>query len=71
MGFVKFMASMAGRAIRIVAGIVLVLVGLFALEGAGGIILAVVGLVMLLAGLLNFCLAAPIFKAPLFAKNIK
>ena len=71
MGFVKFMASMAVRAIRVVAGIVLVLVGLFALEGAGGIILAVVGLVMLLAGLLNFCLAAPIFKAPLFAKNIK
>ena len=71
MGFVKFMASMAGRAIRIVAGIVMILVGLFALEGAGGIILAVVGLVMLLAGLLNFCLLAPVFKAPLFAKNIK
>jgi hypothetical protein len=71
MGFVKFMASMAGRAIRIVAGIVMVLVGLFALEGVGGIILAVVGLVMLLAGALNFCLIAPILKAPLFAKNIK
>lgn len=71
MGLVKFMASMAGRAIRIVAGIILVLVGLFVLGGVGGIILAVVGLVMLLAGLLNFCLIAPIFKAPLFAKNIK
>ncbi len=71
MGFIKFMASMAGRAIRIVAGVVMILVGLFVVEGAGGIILAVVGLVMLLAGLLNFCLAAPLFKAPFWAKDIK
>ena len=71
MGFVKFMASMAGRAIRVVAGVVLALVGLFVLDGIGTILLVAVGLVMLLAGLLNFCLVAPIFKAPLFAKNIK
>jgi len=54
-----------------VVGIILALVGLFALGGVGGAILAVVGLVMLLAGALNFCLIAPISKAPLFAKNIK
>jgi hypothetical protein len=71
MGFAKFMASMAGRAIRIVAGIVLGLVGLFVVEGIGGIILAVVGLVVLLAGLLNFCIFAPLFKGPFWAKDIK
>jgi len=71
MGFVKFMSSMAGRALRMVAGVAMGLVGLFAVQGIWGPILAIVGLVMLLAGLLNFCLIAPILKAPFWAKNIK
>lgn len=71
MGFAKFMSSMAGRAIRIVAGIVLGLVGLFSVGGTWGTILAVVGLVVLLAGLLNFCIFAPLFKGPFWAKDIK
>ena len=71
MSFVKFMSSMTGRALRIVAGVVMVLVGLFAVQGIWVPILAIVGLVMLLAGLLNFCLIAPIFKAPFWAKDIK
>ena len=71
MSFVKFMSSMVGRALRIVAGVVMGLVGLFSIGGIGGIILAVVGLVMILAGALNFCLIAPLFKAPFWAKDIK
>jgi hypothetical protein len=71
MSFVKFMSSMSGRALRIVAGVVMVLVGLFAVQGIWVPILAIVGLVMLLAGLLNFCLIAPIVKAPFWAKDIK
>ena len=71
MGFVKFMSSMAGRLLRVVAGIALILVGLYVVTGTGGIILAVVGAVVLLAGLLNFCLAAPLFKAPFWGKDIE
>ena len=71
MGFVKFMSSMLGRALRIVAGIVMGLVGLFSVGGIGGIILAAVGLVMSLAGVLNFCLIAPLLKAPFWGKDIK
>jgi uncharacterized membrane protein len=71
MSFVKFMSSITGRALRIVVGVVMGLVGLFAVQGVWGPILAIVGLVMLLAGLLNFCLIAPIFKAPFWAKDIK
>lgn len=71
MGFAKFMSSMAGRAIRIVAGIVLGLVGLFSVGGIWGTILAVVSLVVLLAGALNFCIFAPLFKGPFWAKDIK
>jgi hypothetical protein len=58
--FVNFMASPAGRITRIVAGIVLIVLGLL-LGGIGGIILAVVGLVPLLAGALDVCVFAPLF----------
>ena len=37
--FVKFMASPAGRITRIIAGIVLIALGLLVVHGVGGIIL--------------------------------
>lgn len=61
MEFVKFMRSTTGRALRIAAGVVLALVGVFAVQGAGGIALVVVGIVMIAAGTVNFCLLGPLF----------
>jgi hypothetical protein len=69
--FIKFMASPAGRIIRIIAGIVLIALGLLVVHGVGGIILAVVGLVPLVAGLFDFCVFAPLFGAPLGGKQIR
>ena len=69
--FVKFMASPAGRITRIVAGILLVVLGLLVIAGVGGIILAIVGLVPLLAGLFDFCVFAPLFGAPLSGPKIR
>ena len=69
--FVKFLASPAGRITRIVAGIVLIALGLLVVHGVGGIILAVVGLVPLVAGLFDFCVFAPLFGAPLGGKQIR
>jgi hypothetical protein len=71
MGFARFMSSLAGRLIRIVAGIVLIIVGLAVVHGTGGIILAIVGLVPLVAGLFNFCVFAPLFGGPFWPKDIK
>lgn len=65
MGFVSFMNSTAGRLLRIVAGIALILVGLLAIGGTGGVILAIVGLVPLAAGVFNFCLFGPLFGVSL------
>ena len=65
MSFARFMASPAGRALRIVAGLALIVIGLGILGGTRGIVLAVVGVVPLMAGLLNLCLLAPLFGAPL------
>ncbi|MDF1501220.1 MAG: DUF2892 domain-containing protein [Anaerolineales bacterium] len=55
MGFAKFMSSGLGRGIRIVAGLALIAVGLFLMDGIAGIIVAVVGAVPFLAGVFDVC----------------
>jgi len=69
--FVKFMAFPAGRITRVVAGILLIALGLFAIHGVCGIILAIVGLVPLVAGLFDFCVFAPLFGAPMSGPKIR
>lgn len=69
--FVKFMASPAGRIIRIVAGVVLIAWGLLGLGGTTGIIVAVVGAVPLLAGLFDVCLFVPLFGNPISGPKIR
>jgi Zn-dependent protease len=71
MGFARFMTSLAGRLIRIVAGIALIVIGLAVVHGTGGIILAIVGLVPLVAGVFNFCVFAPLFGGPFLGKDVK
>ncbi len=70
-GFTQFMASGIGRIIRIVAGIVLILVGALLIKGTGGIIVAVIGLVPLAAGVFDFCLAGPLFGGPLSGAKLR
>ena len=69
--FVSFMASTAGRIVRIVAGVALVAWGWFGLGGTTGIIVAVIGLVPLLAGVFDFCVFAPLFGNPLSGAKIR
>ena len=71
MRFARFMSSVSGRLLRIVAGIALILIGLLVMQGTGGIILAIVGLVPLVAGIFNFCVFAPLFGGPFLPKDIK
>lgn len=59
MAFARFMSQPLGRAIRIVAGLVLVSVGVY-LGGAIGVLVGIVGLVPIAAGLFNFCLVGPL-----------
>ena len=69
--FVKFMASNTGRIVRIAAGAALIAWGLLGLAGTTGIVVAVVGLLPLLAGLMDFCVFAPLFKNPMSGKKIR
>jgi hypothetical protein len=70
MKFSQFMASTAGRLLRIVAGIALVIVGLM-MQSTGGYILAVVGLLPLAAGVFDWCIFAPLFRMPFTGKAIR
>jgi Inner membrane protein YgaP-like, transmembrane domain len=68
MTFIRFMASGLGRALRIVAGLVIIGAGVYLLTAgsiAVGTILAVVGLVPFLAGTFDFCILAPFLGYPL------
>lgn len=62
MSFVTFMENRSGRLIRVVLG--LALIGLGAALGGGFWAFVAVGAVALLAGVVNFCLVAPLFRAP-------
>ncbi|PJF27391.1 MAG: DUF2892 domain-containing protein [Phototrophicales bacterium] len=69
MAFAKFMAGPIGRGVRIIAGVILVLLGLLSVGGTGGIVLAALGVVAFLAGALNVCLISPIIGAPFSGKK--
>jgi hypothetical protein len=71
MSFAKFMSSLAGRILRIAAGIALILIGLMVVEGTAGIILAIVGLVPLVAGVFDFCLFGALLGAPLRGSEVR
>ncbi len=68
---ISFLASPAGRLVRIVAGIALVAWGLLGIGSTTGLIVAIVGLVPLVAGLLDLCVFAPLFGAPLSGPKIR
>lgn len=63
--FARFMASAAGRMIRVVAGAGLIAWGLIGMGDTGGYVLAGIGVLPILTGLLNICLVGPLFGAPL------
>jgi hypothetical protein len=74
MAFASFMSSAAGRIARIVAGLIIIAVGVYlSLTGSitAGVIIAIVGLVPFLAGVLDVCLFAPLFGAPLSGAAVR
>jgi hypothetical protein len=66
-----FLASPLGRVVRIVAGLAIILVGLFVVDGPLGWVLGIVGLVPLLAGLFDFCVFAPLFGLPFVGSRLR
>jgi hypothetical protein len=67
----QFLASPAGRLVRIVAGLVLIVVGIAVVKGTVGWILAIVGLVPLAAGIFDWCFFAPLFRLPFAGPRLR
>jgi hypothetical protein len=67
----RFLASAAGRWVRAIAGIVLIVAGLALVQGTGGWILAIVGLLPLAAGMFDRCLFAPLFGLPFVGSALR
>ena len=65
MNFIKFMTSGTGRTARIVLGLVIMSVGLFAVQGTIGTVMAIVALVPISGGVFDFCLAGLAMGYPL------
>ena len=70
-GFVRFMASGMGRVARIIAGFVLIGLGLGVLGGTTGIVVSIVGVVPIVAGALDVCLISALFGGPLSGSAIR
>jgi predicted alpha/beta hydrolase len=69
--FFGFMASTAGRILRAAAGGVLIGLGLGLVKGNGGWVMLAVGAVLVLVGLLDVCLFAPLFGKPFTGKHLR
>jgi hypothetical protein len=69
-GFAQFVNSPAGRLVRLVAGIGLIVWG-YTQRGSGtGLVLMVVGLVPLAAGTFNLCLISALLGGPISGARV-
>jgi hypothetical protein len=69
--FGQCLSSTRGRIGRVVAGLALIVGGLFVLGGTAGVVLAAVGLVPLLAGAFDVCLFSALFGGPLRGSAVR
>lgn len=69
--FFGFMASIAGRILRAAAGGVLIGLGLGLLDGTGRWVMVAVGAFLVLVGLLDVCVFAPLFGKPFTGKRLR
>lgn len=69
MAFAKFMAGPIGRGVRILAGVIVIALGLFAVQAPLSYVLLALGVVFVAVGVFNVCLIAPIIGAPFSGKT--
>ncbi len=68
---IAVLASYTGRICRIIAGGAIFWLGLFTIPGATGVAVMIVGFVPILAGVMDFCLIAPLFGDPFSGYDIR
>jgi hypothetical protein len=70
-GFAAFISSPAGRILRIVVGLALIVAGIARHGGSGGIVLIVVGAIPFLAGALDLCVISALLGGPILSSAIR
>lgn len=68
---IQFLASPAGRILRIVAGIAIILIGYLWVPAPWKYVLEGVGLIPILTGLLDLVLVGPLMGKPISGKEIR
>ena len=68
---IEYLASTGGRIARIILGMAIFALGLFFVPGVPGIVVMALGFVPILAGVLDFCLFAPLFGKPFAGEQIR
>ncbi len=71
MGFFAFMASVPGRATRVIAGAVLIYLGFAVIGGTGGTVIGLVGVLPLMAGAFDRCIFAPLGGLPVAGASMR
>jgi len=67
----RFLASPGGRLARIVAGLLLIVAGIWWIPGLAGWVVVIIGLVPLAAGIFDWCVLAPLFGLPLLGSYLR
>lgn len=68
---IAVLASHTGRICRVIAGGAIFWLGLFTIPGVPGVAVMIVGLEPIMAGVMDFCLIAPLFGDPFSGAAIR
>ena len=71
LAFFNFIAGPGGRTVRILAGLLLLVAGIWWIPGIVGWIVAIIGLVPLAAGVFDWCVFAPLFGLPFMGPSLR
>ncbi len=71
MAIAQFLASSSGRVLRVVAGIVIILIGYLWVDGPWKYVLEAVGLIPIAAGVFDFCLLSALTGHAFWGKDIR
>jgi hypothetical protein len=70
-GLLKFLASPTGRIVRVVAGLIIIVIGVVAVNEPLGWVVVIIGAIPLVAGALDKCVFAPLAGMPLDGKKLR
>jgi hypothetical protein len=69
--FIRFIASPAGRILRIVAGSATIAWGVLAIGGDDGMLIAAAGVLPILTGVFNICVVGPLIGGPISGSKVR